>query len=170
MLVANSDREPGVRYLFDRNTKKLNLPVQRLRQAAAFRARIGEADQLQVIGRPRHSRVSDAPGRCRAEKSSARRLPARRTVGPRQLGLQLDRAIPRQSWLRSTPTNFRASTGYGKNSSTPATTSGARRCRTTLPTAFAIWSPKGSPIRSASAIMGGFVTRVRHTGRSRFHS
>ena len=78
------EQRPGARRALSIRPRheEADLPIQRLRQAPARSARGRETDQLQVVRRPGHSGVSHAARRCRAQESSAHRIPARRTVGP----------------------------------------------------------------------------------------
>ena len=134
LISASSDREPGERYLFDRAHQGADAAVHGLREAAAAAARADDGDQLPVVRRPDDPGLPDAARRRRRQEPADDRLPARRAVGARQLGLRRRR---RSSWpTAATPCCSRTSAARpatARSSSTPATTSGARRCRTTSP-------------------------------------
>jgi hypothetical protein len=62
-------------------------PIPHPREAAARAPRADEGHPLQVVGRPRNSRLPDAAEGRRGEEPAARRQPARRPVGARLVGL-----------------------------------------------------------------------------------
>ena len=75
-------------------------PVQGPRAHPARAHGADEGDPLPVLGRPRDPRLPDAAQGRRREGPADDRRAARRPVGPRQLGLQQPRAVPREPRLR----------------------------------------------------------------------
>ena len=136
-----SDTEPGARYIFDRDTKALTKQYQVFEKLPRQHLAEHEADPLQVVGRPRDPGLSHAATRrprrrtCRCHRRSARR-----SVGARHVRLQRHGAVLRQPRLRGPAAQLpRLAPATARSSSTPATTNGAARCRTTSPGASSTW-------------------------------
>ena len=147
-----ADTEPGATLPLRPQDQEADAAVPHLRGAAARGAVADDRDQLPVVRRAVDPRLPDAAQGRAGEEAAAGRAAARRTVGARQLGLS---SASRSSWpTAATPCCSRTSAARpatARSSSTPATSSGAARCRTTSPRASSSWSPRASPIRSASA-------------------
>ena len=131
LIVAGSDTEPGERYLFDRNTKKLTLQY-RIREklnrdylAPMTAVRFKSSDGLEI---PAYLTL---PKGVPAKNLPAIILPhggpwARDSWGYNGFA----QFLANRGYAVLEP-NFRGSTGYGKKLSTPATNNGVIRCRTT---------------------------------------
>ena len=100
LVTASSDTDPGERYLFDRTTKKLTLQykvrerIPREHMAEMKAVRYPSSDGLEIpafLTLPKGVPAKDLP---------AIVVAARRPLGPRRLGLQQPRPVPRQPRLR----------------------------------------------------------------------
>jgi hypothetical protein len=105
LITASSDTEPGERYLFDRNTKKLTFQY-RIREKLN-RDYLASMTPCTTSRRTAwKSRLPDAAERRAREKFAGDHSSAWRTVGTRHLGLQQHRAVSRQPWLRCAYAEF----------------------------------------------------------------
>ena len=100
LVTAASDTDPGERYLFDRDDQEADPAVQGARADPARAHGGDEGRALPVLGRARDPGLPHpAEGRPR-EGPPGDPGPARRPLGPRRLGLQQPRPVPRQPRLR----------------------------------------------------------------------
>ncbi len=150
IVAAYSDRTRGKRYLYDKAARSLEL----LAEVAPWlpEDRLAPMQPVQYVARDGlviHGYLTLPQGVAPTEPAGGRE-PARRPVGARHVGLQSGGAVPGEPRLCGAADELpRLGRATAAHSGRPRFASGARRCRTTSPTACSGSSRRASPTRSA---------------------